>query len=330
MRAAASTTFAPARARHDARAVHGLRRLAAGARIGPPALARLAAGRPVPQCRAHELLGRSGSAGLLDAGAASIVDDWFVPRVRVVATADLPAVVVAGPVDRPVAYTGLDTVWLAEAVSRIEAGPGAGAGPTGAAAELGCGTGLVAAVLARTHRVVVAADLDPGAVELAALTFALDGRPRDHRVLATVADGADGLRPGAFDLVAVNPPNMIDTDSPWDDGGPTGFEVPRRMLAGAVSLLRPGGTVVATILDVRYDDGRWPLRSLCRGWRRLGLAVAVTDSPALDEWPTMEADLRLRFAGSIGVRHALVTITRPGRPGQTGASTRGRGERIGG
>jgi len=237
--------------------------------------------------------------------------------------------VVAGPVERPVAYAGLDTVWLADVASCAKHAPGAG--PTGgAAAELGCGTGLLAALLARTYPVVVATDLDPRAVEAAALTLALDDRPRDHRVLVTAADGAAGLRPGAFDLVAVNPPNMTEADTTWDDGGSTGFEATRRMLAESLGLVRPGGTVVAVVLDVRCDDGRWPLRSLCRGWRRLGLGVTVADSPAVDEWPTMAADLQSRFVGSIGIRHVILTITRPDRRGQTGASTRGRGERIGG
>ncbi len=121
--------------------------------------------------------------------------------------------------------------------------------------DLCCGTGAVAAAIAhaRTDARIVAADVDPAAVALAASTLAPLG------CVATVSDldEALGHLAGAVDVIASCPPYVPTAQIPLMpreardhepalalDGGPDGAAVQRAVLDAAARLLRPGGVAI--------------------------------------------------------------------------------------
>lgn len=122
----------------------------------------------------------------------------------------------------------------------------------GRAAELCTGSGAIAMHLARARpsAAVVATDLDPRAVACA----------RSNGVTAAVADMDRGLSSHAFDVVCAVTPyvptgalRLLAADvmryEPIValDGGPDGLDVVRRLVAGAVRLLRSGGWLLTEI-----------------------------------------------------------------------------------
>ncbi|MGN6330399.1 MAG: putative protein N(5)-glutamine methyltransferase [Motilibacteraceae bacterium] len=132
--------------------------------------------------------------------------------------------------------------------------------------DLCCGSGAVAAaVLAAVPDAVVhAADVDPAAVRCARRN--LPGRPVHE------GDLFDALPPtlrGTIDVLAANVP-YVPTDQlaflPVEardheprvalDGGPDGLTLLRRVAAGAVRWLRPGGHVLVEVSARQVSDAR--------------------------------------------------------------------------
>ncbi|KQQ00770.1 MULTISPECIES: class I SAM-dependent methyltransferase [unclassified Rathayibacter] len=103
--------------------------------------------------------------------------------------------------------------------------------PDGTAVDLGCGTGILAAVLARSRPdlEVIATDSSRVATESARATASANGL--DVRVLRD--DNASTLADGSVDLVLCNPPFH-------SDGAVTDL-VAHRMIRAAGRILRPGG-----------------------------------------------------------------------------------------
>ncbi|NRD07896.1 class I SAM-dependent methyltransferase [Rathayibacter agropyri] len=103
--------------------------------------------------------------------------------------------------------------------------------PAGTALDLGCGTGILATVLARSRPdiAVTATDTSRIAVESARATAAANG----VAVHVLRDDNASTLAPGSVDTVLCNPPFH-------SDGAVTDL-VARRMLRAAGRVLRPGG-----------------------------------------------------------------------------------------
>ncbi len=120
--------------------------------------------------------------------------------------------------------------------------------------DLCCGSGAIGAAVA--HAVakaeVWASDVDPVAVECARRNL-----PADRVLLGDLYAALPTRLRGAVDVVAVNAPyvpsNAIATMPPEArdheptlalDGGADGVDLHRRVAAGAVGWLRPGGTLV--------------------------------------------------------------------------------------
>lgn len=119
--------------------------------------------------------------------------------------------------------------------------------------ELGAGLGLAAVLAARAGALVVATDVVPAAVDAVRANAALNGVSVDARL-------GDGWAPVAgerFDVVCSNPPQMPtppgaerdDAQAAADNGGPDGWALLDRIIAGAPAHLAPRGRLVFTIFD---------------------------------------------------------------------------------
>jgi len=117
--------------------------------------------------------------------------------------------------------------------------------------EIGAGLGLAAVLAARAGARVVATDVLPAAVATIRANAALNGVTIDARLGDCYAP-VTGER---FDLVCSNPPQMptppgrerTDAAAAADNGGPDGWEMLDRVIAGAPAHLTAGGRLVFTI-----------------------------------------------------------------------------------
>ncbi|MGB2567410.1 putative protein N(5)-glutamine methyltransferase [Micromonospora citrea] len=161
------------------------------------------------------------------------------------------------------------------------------AGPAPAVADLCCGSGATTLALAvrLAPRWLAAVDLDAAAVACARRNLA----GRDVPVLqGDLYDPLPPARRGRLDLVVANAP-YVPTEAvalmPAEarlheapvalDGGADGLAVLRRVAAGAVDWLAPGGHLVVEVSDGQAD-------ALCAAMTGLGLAPRVLREPEWD------------------------------------------------
>jgi release factor glutamine methyltransferase len=119
------------------------------------------------------------------------------------------------------------------------------------ALEIGAGLGLAAVLMAKAGASVVATDVVPAAVDAVRVNAALNGVTVDARL----GDGYTPVAGERFDLVCSNPPQMPtppgadrdDAQAAADNGGPDGWGLLDRIVAGAPAHLTPGGRLVFTI-----------------------------------------------------------------------------------
>lgn len=113
--------------------------------------------------------------------------------------------------------------------------------------DLGTGAGFAAVLAARRAKRVVATDVVPECVTLAAQNAALNGVA--DRVEVRLGDCYDPIRGDAFDLIVSGPPQMPtppgrerdDWMARADNGGVDGWAVLDRLIAGAPRHLELGG-----------------------------------------------------------------------------------------
>lgn len=260
----------------------------------------LALGHRVPR----RFLEVAHADALLAAGAADLVDGEVAPRFMIFASGLAMVLVPRDRGGHPArVYFGQDSMWLADIAARLDV-------RGGWHADLGTGTGAVMALLGGRYDHAVGTDLLPRTAASAAITARLNRRA-DGRPLAgvVVADVAEGLRPGRFTLVTANPPWVpsLRFERAFADGGPSGFDLPRRFVMSAAQLLAPGGIAITLVLDATWDDGTRPAIALARGLRRLGYETAMQPTPG---WPELEGDLVERVPGLRTARHVALLVRR--------------------
>lgn len=119
--------------------------------------------------------------------------------------------------------------------------------------EIGCGAGLAAVLAARAGARVVATDIRPEAV--ACTRENADANGVGDRVETRLGDGFAPVAGLTFDLICTSPPQMPtppererdDAEAAADNGGPDGWAVLDRVIAGAPAHLAPGGRLVFTM-----------------------------------------------------------------------------------
>jgi release factor glutamine methyltransferase len=119
--------------------------------------------------------------------------------------------------------------------------------------EIGTGIGLAAVLAARAGARVVATDVVEAAVRCARANAVLNGVAERIEVLG--GDGFEPVRGRVFDLICTSPPQMptppgrdrSDAAAAADNGGPDGWALLDRVIAGAPAHLAPGGRLVFTL-----------------------------------------------------------------------------------
>ncbi|MCK2214145.1 class I SAM-dependent methyltransferase [Actinomadura sp. ATCC 31491] len=146
--------------------------------------------------------------------------------------------------------------------------------PVGSALDLGTGCGVQVLHLAGRAGRIVATDLNPRALELARLSWALSGV---EGVEARAGSMYDPVGDERFDLIVSNPPFVI---APGDGGeltyresGQAGDSFCRELVRGTPARLNPGGQAhfLANWLHVEGEDwhdrvGGWLRETGCDGW----------------------------------------------------------------
>ena len=141
------------------------------------------------------------------------------------------------------------------------------------AVDLGCGTGVVAAVLARTRPgvAVLATDVAAGAVASARATMAVNELPN----VTVVRDDALSSQPDAsVDLVLLNPP--------FHQGSTVHSGTASRLFAAAARVLKPGGEL----------------------WTVYNSHLAYRAELARTVGPTREVSRNAKFTVTVSTRHA--------------------------
>ena len=194
---------------------------------------------------------------LVDAGLLSLDGESAVARVRLTPVGGL-LVVHDDDASDPEYVTGVSAASRTLAALTVRR-------PVERALDLGTGSGVEALLAARHAQTVVATDINPRALEYAALSARLNGLSIDLRE-GSLFDPVAGER---FDLIVANPPFVVspDTQLIYRDSSLPGDAICREVVRGAAAHLQPGG--FATVLCnwiCRTPEERWePLAAWVEG-----------------------------------------------------------------
>jgi methylase of polypeptide subunit release factors len=140
------------------------------------------------------------------------------------------------------------------------------------ALDLGTGSGVQALQLAGRARHICATDVNPRALELAELSFALSGLDGVELKQGSLFEPVRGR---TFDLIVSNPPFVVSPDGrfAYRESGLSGDEICRRLVADAPAQLIDGGwcQLLANWLHVggrpwQERIGEWLAVSGCDAW----------------------------------------------------------------
>jgi hypothetical protein len=159
----------------------------------------------------------------------------------------------AVPYDQ-VMYVGTDSRWLARATSRR---------PVGAALDLCTGSGIHALLAAAHAGQATAVDINPRAVRCTAFNARAAGLTN---LEALQGDLYEPVGNRVFDLITANPPFVPAPaqEVGYRDGGPSGEDVQRHIVAGLPRHLAPGG-LAQIVTELGERDGE-PLEDRLRQW----------------------------------------------------------------
>ena len=194
---------------------------------------------------------------LAEAGLLELDGDDAVARVRLTPFAGLLIAHDAGSSAADV-VTGVNAASRTLATLTVRR-------PVVRALDVGTGSGVEALLVARHAELVVATDINPRALEYAALGARLNGLALDLRE-GSFFGPVEGER---FDLIVANPPFVVSPDSEfvYRDSALPGDAVCLEVVRGAAAHLQPGG--FATVLCnwiCRSPDERWePLAEWVHG-----------------------------------------------------------------
>jgi hypothetical protein len=149
---------------------------------------------------------------------------------------------------------GTDSRWLARVTMRR---------PVGATLDLCTGSGVHALLAASHSQRVIAVDINPRAAQCTRFNVLASGATN---VEVAVGNLYEPVRGGLFDLITANPPFVPSpVDSIWyRDGGHSGEDIQRHIIAGLPQHLAPGGIAqIVTELGERDDE---PIAARLRGW----------------------------------------------------------------
>lgn len=175
--------------------------------------------------------------------------------------------------------------------------------PVRRALDLGTGCGVQSLHLARHAESVVATDLNPRALTLAALTLGLSGARTTTGEAVQLRHGSlyEPVAEEQFDLIVTNPPYVMSPPSTdplvYREGGLPADELVRRVVVGAAERLAPGGTgqVLANWAHVAGQ----PWTDRLAGWvEGTGCDLFAVQREVLD--PAAYAELWLTDAGLAG------------------------------
>lgn len=269
-------------------------------------------GQPVHHQAAQPVLGGAAAlAALIGAGGADIDDDGLVAlRFEVLAGAGAAAIVPrAGSLGERV-YAGPDSWILLTHTWRFGLGGHR-------ALDLGTGTGLAASLLASRYDSVVATDITDESVATAQLSrHLLEPMERD-RLTVIRADVGEAFRSASFDLVVANAPWVPSSSAGGNvfaDGGPTGSELPMRFLADGIRLLSDTGILVLLCADLRFADGRAPLREALSDLRAQGYATEITVTATEQPFTFIGAGAQGPLIDVTAADHVTVVVYRQPEP----------------
>jgi hypothetical protein len=149
---------------------------------------------------------------------------------------------------------GTDSRWLARVTMRR---------PVGTALDLCTGSGVHALIAASHSQRVIAVDINPRAAQCTRFNVLASGATNVEVAVGNLFEPVQGER---FDLITANPPFV---PSPVDsimyrDGGHSGEDIQRHIIAGLSQHLAPGGIAqIVTELGERDDE---PISDRLRGW----------------------------------------------------------------
>ncbi|MGH3389832.1 MAG: DUF7059 domain-containing protein, partial [Actinomadura sp.] len=144
--------------------------------------------------------------------------------------------------------------------------------PVDSALDLGTGSGVQALQLAGRAKSICATDVNPRALELAELSFALSGLDGVELMQGSLFEPVRGR---TFDLIVSNPPFVVSPDGrfTYRESSLPGDEICRRLVADAPSQLADGGwcQLLANWLhvgDQPWEErvGEWLAASGCDAW----------------------------------------------------------------
>ncbi|HXQ27852.1 MAG TPA: class I SAM-dependent methyltransferase [Gemmatimonadales bacterium] len=140
------------------------------------------------------------------------------------------------------------------------------------ALDLCSGSGVAAFVLSRHARRAVASDITPRAMHFCAFNRLLNRRLNVEVAQGDLYEAVPGQ---TFDVIVAHPPYVPSQSIThiYRDGGVTGEEIIRRVIAGLPGALRPGG--VFHMVCAAWDAKNAPFEDRVRAW--LGSSAAEFD-----------------------------------------------------